>query len=103
MREHQQKRADCGPSMAATILTFKRLSRGRVADQHCGESAVRATLMSVPEAAFEAFFLSSPPRDPVEVISQLTGINVCELRSAWGGPGGLREAGVRFALSMAMG
>jgi hypothetical protein len=103
MREHQQQRADYGASMPATILTFKRSSYGRVADQHCGESAVRATPMSVPEAAFTAFFLSSPPGDPVEVISRVTGINVCELRSVWGGPGGLREAGVRYALSMAMG
>jgi hypothetical protein len=74
--------------MSAVILAFRR---------------PRATLMSVPEAAFAAIFVSSGTGDPVETISRLTGVTVGELHSVWRGPRGLRLAALRYALGMALG
>jgi hypothetical protein len=59
--------------------------------------------MSVPEAAFHTYFESPSSGDPVTTIARLTGVHVSTLYSGWGGPNGLRAAGIRYALSMAMG
>jgi hypothetical protein len=59
--------------------------------------------VSVPEAAFATFFVSLDPKDPVEVISRLTGVTVGELHGLWRGPRGLLQAGLRYALDEALG
>jgi hypothetical protein len=74
--------------MAATVLRFVRPS---------------AVVMSVPEAAFHTYFECPPVADAVARISRLTGVSISTLRRGWGGPSGLRAAGIRYALSMAMG
>jgi len=91
--------------MAAVILAFRRpLSGGtKVADRPSRERLSRATPVSVPEAAFATFFVSLDPKDPVEVISRLTGVTVGELHGLWRGPRGLLQAGLRHALDEALG
>jgi hypothetical protein len=91
--------------MSASILTFHRplKSAKSLEPMFVGPAARTTTLMSVPEAAFQTYFESPEAKNPMEVISRLTGVSVEKLRDLWGGPSGLREAGIRYALSMAMG
>jgi hypothetical protein len=92
--------------MSAKILTFGCRALPDQLPQAArkgGPLAASATLMSVPEAACYVYLQNGSPRACLAEISALTGVSVNDLCTLWAGAQGLREASLRFALSMAMG
>ncbi len=97
--------------MSAKILKFvpamQRVNTTAPAAQRVNTSADAGsvpeptpTLMPVPAAALQVYFATASPGPSLNVISQLSGVEVAQLQTVWGGEAGLRAAAVRYALSM---